>query len=505
MSYREGWEPVSSETRSPEAKLGLLDATMIGMGAMIGAGIFVLTGLAAEIAGPAAILVFALNGAVTAFTGLSYAELAASIPKSGGGYAFVREIFDDFASFVMGWMLWFAYMIAGALYALGFAPNFIELLHVYGVTPAPDEVGAVMLPVVDSGLSLGVVLAFVAVLALVALNAVSTAASGSVETVFTIVKVSILVVFVGFGLTSPMFSGAEFQPLFPETGGAAAVLPAMGLTFIAFEGYDLITTVTEEVENPRENIPKAIFVSLAATVVVYLAVVTTAVGTIGAGGLAEAGEAGIATAATSFMPTGLPVIQNGGALIVFGAVFSTLTALNAVVIASSRVAFSMGREGQLLPSIGQIHYRYGTPFVAILASAVVMLGSVVLPTRSAGNMSSLFFLLSFVIVNVAVIRLRRERPEMNRPYEMPLYPAPPAIGVVLNLVLTVVLVEYLVRTDPLALGLSVGWIALGGVVYVALNRMRTRSASETPSGGPSPSSGPSTTDTEAEIATEGED
>ncbi len=97
-----------SQTRSPEAELGLLDATMIGMGAMIGAGIFVLTGLAAEIAGPAAILVFALNGVVTAFTGLSYAELAASIPKSGGGYAFVREIFDDFASFIMGWMLWFA-------------------------------------------------------------------------------------------------------------------------------------------------------------------------------------------------------------------------------------------------------------------------------------------------------------------------------------------------------------------------------------------------------------
>ena len=120
--------------RAPEAELGLLDATMIGMGAMIGAGIFVLTGLAAEIAGPAAIIVFALNGVVTAFTGLSYAELAAAVPKSGGGYAFVREVFEDLSSFIMGWMLWFAYMIAGALYALGFAPNFLELLHVYGLS-----------------------------------------------------------------------------------------------------------------------------------------------------------------------------------------------------------------------------------------------------------------------------------------------------------------------------------------------------------------------------------
>ena len=462
---------MSSQNRSPNAELGLLDATMISMGAMIGAGIFVLTGLAAEIAGPAAIIVFALNGAVTAFTGLSYAELAASIPKSGGGYAFVREIFDDFASFIMGWMLWFAYMIAGALYALGFAPNFLELLHVYGFVAPPEEVGAIAVPLLDVSIPLAFLLAFVAVLALVTLNAVSTAASGSAETIFTIIKVSILIVFVLFGLASPMFATAEFQPLFPSTAGAAAILPAMGLTFIAFEGYDLITTVTEEVKNPRENIPKAIFLSLIATVIVYLAVVTVAVGTLGAEGLADAGEAGIAAAATSFMPTGIPIIQNGGALIVFGAVFSTLTALNAVVIASSRVAFSMGREGQLLPSFGRLHHRYGTPFVAILASAVVMLGSVALPTQSAGNMSSLFFLLSFVIVNVAVIRLRRERPAMNRPYKMPFYPAPPLIGIALNLVLTLVLVDYLFRTDPLAIVLSAGWIGLGGLAYLGLTRI----------------------------------
>ncbi|WP_372912210.1 APC family permease, partial [Salinigranum sp.] len=189
-----------------------------------------------------------------------------------------------------------------------------------------------------------------------------------------------------------------------------------------------------------------------------------------ASGLAEAGEAGIAAAATEFMPTGLPVIKNGGAVIVFGAVFSTLTALNAVVIASSRVAFSMGREGQLLPRFGQIHHRFGTPFVAILSSAVVMLGSVVLPTQSAGNMSSLFFLLSFVVVNGAVIKLRRERPNMTRPYEMPFYPVPPILGIVLNLVLTGVLVSFLVRTDPLALLLSGGWIVLGVIAYVALDR-----------------------------------
>ncbi|MFC4405998.1 APC family permease [Haloarchaeobius iranensis] len=461
--------------REPAAELGLLDATMIGMGAMIGAGIFVLTGLAAEISGPAAILVFVLNGVVTAFTGLCYAELAASIPKSGGGYAFVREIFDDLSSFVMGWMLWFAYMIAGALYALGFAPNFLEFLHVYGFVPAPGQVGAVTFGVLPVAIPAKVALAFAAVLLLVSVNAVSTAASGSIETIFTAIKVTILLVFVAFGFLSAggggetSFTFQNFDPLFPEGDGAFSILPAMGLTFIAFEGYDLITTVTEEVENPRENIPKAIFVSLAVTVLVYMLVVTVAIGTLGAPGLADAGEAGIAAAATSFMPP-IPVIGNGGAIIVFGAIFSTITALNAVVIASSRVAFAMGREEQLPSRVGNIHHRYGTPFVAILASAVVMLLSVGLPTKSAGNMSSLFFLLSFVIVNGAVIKLRRERPNMNRPYKIPYYPVPPIMGILLNLVLTGVLVEYLLRTDPLALVLSVAWILLGVVFYFAYFR-----------------------------------
>jgi APA family basic amino acid/polyamine antiporter len=443
--------------RSPDAELGLLDATMIGMGAMIGAGIFVLTGLAAETAGPAAILVFALNGVVTTFTALSYAELAASVPRSGGGYAYVNEVFGDLVSFLMGWMLWFAYMIAGALYALGFAPNLVELLHVYftGTVPPPEQVAAVTL----TGLAL------LAVVGLVVLNALSTAASGGAETAFTIVKVAILVVFVGFGAVSTQFSSAELQPLFPGTKTAVSLLPAMGLTFIAFEGYDLIATVTEEVENPRTNIPRAIFLSLAVTVVVYLAVVTVAVGTLGATELGQAGETGIAEAATSFMPT-FPVVGGGEALVIFGAVFSTLTALNAVVIASSRVAFAMGRDGRLLPRFGQIHHRYGTPAVAIVASAAVMLLSVAfIPIRQVGNLSSLFFLLSFVVVNASAIRLRREKPNLRRPFEMPLYPLPPLAGIALNLLLGAYI-------SPRTWALGAVWLGLGVVVHLALERFK---------------------------------
>jgi amino acid transporter len=430
--------------RSPAASLSLLDATMVGIGAMIGAGIFVLTGLAAEGAGPAAILVFALNGGVTTFTALSYAELAAAIPRNGGGYAYVREVFSAPVSFVMGWTRWFTYMIAGALYALGFGSNFREFLHIYGVTlPGPT-----------------IAYALGAVAVLVALNALSTEASGSAETAITIVKIGILGVFVVFGLSA--VNVGEFDPLFP-TEGPLALLPAMGLTFIAFQGYDLIATVTEEVENPRQNIPRAILLSVLVTVVVYLLVVFVAIGVMGAEGLGGAGETAIAQAADEFMPP-LPLVGSGAALIAFGAVFSTVSALNAVVIGSSRVAFAMGRERQLPGRLGQLHHRFGTPFVAILASAVVMLVAVVvIPIRVVGNLASLFSLLGFVIVNLSLIRLRRQQPDLRRPFEVPLYPLTPVLGIVCNLLLGLFI-------DATTWLLGLAWLGIGAAVYLAWRR-----------------------------------
>ncbi len=421
---------------------------------MIGAGIFVLTGLAAEIAGPAAILVFALNGVVTVLTGISYAELASAIPKSGGGYVFVREVFSGPTSFLMGWMLSFAYMIAGALYALGFSSNFVEFVHLYWAGLPTGPVWHILYALTVVGL-------------FALLNAVSTEASGGAETVVTIIKIIILLIFAGFGAFA--VEGSNFEPFFAKDDSSVAILKAMGLTFIAFEGYDLIATVTEEVENPRENIPKAIFISLVATVAIYLIVVWVAIGTLGAEELGRAGETGIAEAATSFMPT-IPLLGEGAALIVFGAVFSTVSALNAVVIASSRVVFAMGREDQLPNPLGQISARFGTPLAAVVVSAAVMLGSVVfLPIEQVGRVSSLFFLVSFVVVNWSVIRLRNRRPNMRRPFEMPFYPAIPILAIVLNLVLA----YFLLRDDPYTLVLGLGWIAIGGLVYAALQWRRT--------------------------------
>jgi amino acid transporter len=457
-----------SGERAPATELNMLDATMVGIGAMIGAGIFVLTGLAAETAGPAAIVVFALNGGVTTFTALSYAELASAIPRNGGGYAYVREVFSAPISFVMGWTRWFTYMIAGALYALGFGSNFIEWLHLYGIE----------LPLAET---FPEAYALLVILVFVALNALSTAASGGAETVITLVKIAILGVFVAFGVFAA--DVGEFRPLFSE--GALAVLPAMGLTFIAFQGYDLIATVTEEVEDPQRTIPRAILLSVVVTVVVYLLVVFVAIGTLGAEALGVAGETAVAQAAEGFMPQ-LPVIGTGAGLIAFGAVFSTISALNAVVIGSSRVAFAMGRERQLPVALGRLHHRFGTPSVAILASAAVMLvAALVVPIRVVGNLASLFSLLGFALVNVTLIRLRRQQPDLRRPFEVPYYPLTPILGIVLNLLLGFFI-------DPFTWALALAWLAFGAGVFLLLSR-RT--------GEPEPEPAPAPTGLgEAEIA-----
>ncbi|WP_277555603.1 APC family permease [Halobaculum limi] len=450
-------------SRSPATNLGLLDATMIGIGAMIGAGIFVLTGLAAETAGAGAIVVFALNGGVTAFTALSYAELASAIPKNGGGYAYVREAFSAPVAFVMGWTRWFTYMAAGALYALGFSSNFVELVHLYWPGLPASEPWII-------GYALFAIVSFVG------LNALSTEASGGAETLVTAIKIVILLIFVAFGISA--VDGANFSPLFPPESGFVSVLPAMGLTFIAFQGYDLIATVTEEVENPQRNIPRAIFASVIVTVIIYLLVVGVAIGTLGPDLLAAAGETAVAEAAIGFMPdVGLFGAPIGGALIAFGAVFSTVSALNAVVIGSSRVAFAMGRERQLPARLGRIHHEYGTPYLAILASATVMLvATIAAPIRVVGNLASLFSLLGFAVVNLAVIRIRNQQPDLSRPFSVPLYPATPILGIVLNLLLSAFI-------SPETWAIAIGWLAVGAALYVVLSRRAPGIGADEPVGG----------------------
>ncbi|MDX1578486.1 MAG: amino acid permease [Gemmatimonadota bacterium] len=438
--------------------LGLFDATMIGVGAMIGAGIFVLTGIAAGEAGPASLLAFALNGAVTLLTAFAYAELASAIPRAGGGYSYVALAFPGAIGFSAGWMLWFAYTVACSLYALGFAGYFWEffLKHVPALSDLTfglvGEHGAILIVTVLMGFGF------------IRLNARGAEVTGKAENTLTVSKIIVLAIFIGYGLKKvleqPQATADAFNPFFPMGGGG--VLVAMGLTFIAFEGYDLIATVAEEIKEPEKNIPRATFISLGITIFMYLLILFVSLGAVEAAGqptwqfLGEYRETAIVRAAEDFMPA------FGVAIIVFGGLLSTSSALNATVMAASRVAFSMGRDRWLPPAMAKIDPERRTPRVAIMVTGVILIAmALTLPIEAVGSAASVIFLLTFALVNLSVIALRRKAPEIKRRYRVPFYPVVPILGVVLNVFLAL----YQFNFQPIAWYVTAGWIVLGLLLY----------------------------------------
>ena len=431
---------------------------MIGVGAMIGAGIFVLTGIAAGVSGPASILAFALNGAVTLLTAFAYAELASAIPRAGGGYSYVRLAFPGAMGFISGWMLWFAYTVACSLYALGFAGYFWEVFHRYlpGLTEPLFGAAGSYVPIA----LVTVVIGFT----FLRLNIRGAAVTGQAENALTLSKLIVLGIFIAYGLKkisgAPAEAASSFTPFFPL--GAGGVIVAMGLTFIAFEGYDLIATVAEEIKNPERNIPRATFIALAVTITIYLLILFVSLGAISVDGLrsweflGKYGETAIVRAAEQFMPA------FGVAIIVLGGLLSTMSALNATIMAASRVAFSMARDRWLPKEIARIDPLRRTPRAAIIVTGIILITmAVTLPIEAVGSAASLIFLLTFALVNLSVIALRRKAPEIERRYKVPLYPLTPILGIVLNIFLAL----YQFTFQPIAWYVTAGWVVLGLLLY----------------------------------------
>ncbi len=463
--------PETTEKTNPEQvtfarSLGLFDASMIGIGAMIGAGIFVLTGIAAGQAGPASILAFALNGVVTLLTAFAYAELASAIPRAGGGYSFVRMAFPGAAGFIAGWMLWFAYTVACSLYALGFSGYFMEFFHKY--FPSVMEVVFNTVGHHHAVLAVTVLIGT----GFIWLNVRGAEVTGKAENVLTMSKITILAIFLYFGFeqmfATPERIGENFLPFFPK--GVGGVLVAMGLTFIAFEGYDLIATVAEEIKSPEKNIPRATFISLSVTVTIYLLILFVSLGAINPAQmpawqfLGKFKETAIVQAADEFMPA------IGVGIIVFGGLLSTMSALNATVMAASRVAFSMGRDMWLPVSLAKIHVKRRTPYIAIIVTgSILLIMALTLPIEAVGSAASLIFLLTFAMVNLSVIVLRRKYPEIPRKYRVPLYPFVPMLGFLLNIFLAL----YQFNFQPIAWYVTAGWIAVGLLMYYAVFEKRS--------------------------------
>ncbi len=446
-------------------EMRLIDVTMIGVGAMIGAGIFVLTGIAAGVAGPALILVFLLNGLVALLTAMAYAELGSAIHGAGGGYLWIKASLPDPSGFLSGWMDWFAHAVACSLYALGFGAYFREVLTVADI-PVPE---------VPFG-TLEAWLAVIACSVFAFINFRGASEAGKAGNVVTIAKVAIIGAFIAAGLWAmvqrPGWQGS-FTPFM--TSGWGGIFAAMGLTFIAFEGYEIIAQTSEEVESPKRNVPRAVFLSLLIVIPIYLLVALVAIGAVvpPAGMsvtayLGEAKEIALVTAADQF-------VVGGGIVILVGGLLSTVSALNATIYSSSRVAFAMARDASLPGLVARVHKKRSTPHYAILFSTIIIVGmAVALPIEEVAAAASVMFLLLFGGVNVALIRLRRLHPELDRGFKVPFMPLTPLLAIACMLFIAVFMFfEY-----PLAWLAAGGWIVAGVAFYYGYSRTREKAFAE---------------------------
>lgn len=438
--------------------LGLADVVMIGIAGMIGGAIFVLVGPAIGLAGSAVIIAFIINGIITLFTAMAYAELGSAMPEAGGGYLWVREGLPRPNAFISGWMAWFAHIVAGSLYAVGYGSFQFSLLQMLGIVGDQPLFGFIP---VDK------LIAILSIAAFAYVNVKGASETGKLGIIVTVIQLGTIFALIGAGFltinNNPDWTSnfmANFVPI-----GIGGIVAAMGLTFIAFEGYEIIVQTGEEVKNPRKNIPRAIFISLTLVVLLYCLVAfvsITAISPQNTGGIpvwnfiSQNGDLGISKAAELFLPYGSFIILAGG-------IVSSLAALNATTYSSARVAFAMGRHYNLPYQLSNIHHKFKTPYIATIISAIIMaVMAYALPLDQIALAAGVIFLLLFTQVNIAVITIRRIHGDrLQYGFKTPFFPIIPIIGIFLKLGLAI----YLLVTQPMSWLISVLWISIGFAVY----------------------------------------
>src|SRR5215203_6150107 len=454
---REPESPIHPHQHKLVRSLGLLDVVMIGIAGMIGGSIFVLTGPAIGLAGSSVILAFILNAIITLFTAMGYAELGSAMPEAGGGYLWVREGLRRPNAFISGWMAWLAHIIAGSLYAVGFGSFLVSLLQMTNILPIESLFGIIPL---DKLTAVAVVLVFTFI------NIKGASETGKVGTTITLVQLGAIssIIIAGLWAMSSHPYDDDWQSNFSDflPMGIGGLVAAMGLTFIAFEGYEIIVQTGEEVKNPKKNIPRAIFISLGLVVALYSLVAFVSIAGIFPEGkpawqfVGENQELGVMRAAESLLPFGAFIVLAGG-------IVSSLAGLNATTFSSARVAFAMGRHYNLPHILSSIHSKNKTPHIAIAISGVIMaIMAFSLPLDQIAVAAGVIFLLLFTQVNISVITIRKMHGNrLDYGFKTPLFPAVPIIGIFLKIGLAL----YLLVTQPLSWGIAALWVLIGFVIY----------------------------------------
>jgi basic amino acid/polyamine antiporter, APA family len=436
-------------------ELTALDVTVLGIGVIIGAGIFVLTGNAAATeAGPGIVLSFVLAGVVCALAALCYAEFAAMVPVAGSAYTFSYATLGELVAFVIGWDLALEFIVGASAVAVGWSAYLNSTLdQIFGYTlpasisgPPAAEGGVINLPAI----------AIVVIVAYLLVRGIRITAKANAAITAIIIGVLLIVIVVG-GSEVDTDNWTPFLPFGWDgiVGGAAVV-------FFAFIGFDIVATTAEETHNPQRDMPIGIIASLAVTTVLYFLVAGVVTGMLpydqlgGAAPLADAFD-------TADRPWAASIVY-AGALV---ALTNTVLIL---MLGQTRVGFAMARDRLFPPALARTHPRYGTParFTIIIAVAVsILAGFTTIDTLAdLVNIGTLF---AFILVSIGVILLRRADPDRPRPFRTPLVPWLPIASVALSIWLMVTL-------DTATWLRFIGWMILGFFVYAFYSRRRSRLA-----------------------------
>lgn len=462
--------------------LGPINLITLGIGAVIGAGIFVLTGQAAAIhAGPAVGLSFVLAGFTCAFAGLCYAEFAALIPIAGSAYTYGYATLGEFVAWMIGWDLVLEYAFGAATVAAGWSGYLVSLLQDFHINIPPQLTGTpgtdlylykahwlprMSLPagVSPAGLPhvtcLFNLVAFLAILAVTAILVIGIEESANLNTAMVFIKLTavgiFLVIGIGFLLHHPHVASANWHPFIPPSEGPGrygwgGITAGAASIFFAYIGFDAVSTAAQEAKNPKRDMPIGILGTLIICTLLYIVVSEVMTGMVSFRALDVADPMAVAIDASG--------IAWGSLLVKVGAVFGLATVMLVMLLAQSRIFYSMSRDGLLWKWAGKIHPRFRTPYLSnIVVGVLVAFFPAVLPINKLAELVNMGTLLAFAIVCAGVWILRRRLPDLYRPFKTPWVPVVPILGIVTAL--------YLVWSLPaLTKEVVILWLLLGLIIY----------------------------------------
>ena len=411
---------------------------MYGVGLTLGAGIYVLIGEAAGLAGNAMWISFGLGAVVAIFAGLSYAELTALFPKAAAEYVFVKNAFkSEFVGFIVGWLTVITSIIMGATVALGFGGYFVQFLDV------PVVVSAILL--------LGI---------LSLINFIGIRQSAWMNTVFAIVTIAGLGIIIFLGFTIELNEPVNY---FNAPNGITGIILAFILIFFAFIGFEDMANIAEEVKKPKKTLPRAIILSIIITAIIYILVSISTIHLLDWKELSES-SAPLADAATK----GVGV--EGGITLSVIALFATASTVLITLVAGARILYGMAKAGSLPGVLGKVHSKTGTPWIAVLAIFVTsivfsLVGDIVI----VANIVVFAIVITFAMVNLSVILLRYLRADMERPFRVPInigkFPILPLFGLVVTIYMATQF-----ELEIILVGLSI--IGIGGIFYFFYNKQK---------------------------------